>query len=242
MQRVIVVGASSGIGAALVRKLAGQGAHVVAVARRAEALETLATEAGAGTVTPLVHDVTDTGAVADAYARAVETLGGLDTIVYSAGVMPTVALDEFDTAKDKQIIDVNVIGAMAWLNEAASTFQAARSGTIVGIGSVAGDRGRLGNPAYCASKAALHAYLESLRNRLDRHGVAVITIKTGPVRTPMVDGRDKLPLLIEADEAADSILAAVRQRSLVKYVPFAWWPIMTVVRSIPSVIFRRTNV
>lgn len=242
MQRVIVVGASSGIGAALVRKLAAGGARVAAVARRESVLEALAAEAGSEQVVPIVHDVTDTDSVSETYARCVDELGGLDAIVYSAGVMPSVDIDEFDTAKDKRIVDVNVIGAMAWLNEAAATFRAAGSGVLVGIGSVAGDRGRLGNPAYCASKAALHSYLESLRNRLDRHGVAVITIKPGPVRTPMVDGRDKLPLLIEADEAADAILAAMRQRSLVRYVPIAWWPIMTVVRSIPSVIFRRTNV
>ena len=73
------------------------------------------------------------------------------------------------------MFEVNLIGAVAWLNEVAQRFARARGGTIVGISSVAGDRGRRGNPAYCTSKAALTTYLEALRNRVARFGVAVVT-------------------------------------------------------------------
>jgi short-subunit dehydrogenase len=154
--------------------------------------------------------------------------------------MPEIGPEQFDAAIDRHIFEVNTIGAITWLDLAAERMLAQRSGTIVGIGSVAGDRGRRGNPAYCASKAALHTFLESLRNRLSQHGVSVVTVKPGPVDTPMTAGRDKLPLLIDAERAAREIVAALPSGGT-RYVPLAWAPIMTVVRSIPSVVFRRMN-
>ena len=174
--------------------------------------------------------------------RSVRWLGGLDVLVYAAGVMPTVAEDEYDAGKDREVMEVNVVGAMAWLDEGARVFAAAGAGTLVGIGSVAGERGRMGNPAYCASKAALHAFLESLRNRLDRVGVVVLTVKPGPVRTPMVDGRGPLPLMIEAEDAAAQIAAAILAGRRTVYVPWLWGPIMAVIRAIPSIVFRRLRV
>ena len=137
---------------------------------------------------------------------------------------------------------MNVLGAVAWLNEAAQRFTRARAGTIVGLSSVAGDRGRRGNPVYCASKAALDTYLESLRNRLGRLGVAVVTVKPGPVATSMTAGRNQVPFLVSAEEAARQILAAARRGARVAYVPAKWRPIMYVIRHIPSVVFQRLNV
>src|SRR5260370_14867305 len=99
--------------------------------------------------------------------------------------MPRVGEDEYAFEKDRQIIEVNVLGAMAWLNEAAPRFARAGEGTIIGISSVSGDRGRRGQPAYCASKAALDTYLEALRNRLRRRGVPGVTVTPGPVDTRM---------------------------------------------------------
>jgi decaprenylphospho-beta-D-erythro-pentofuranosid-2-ulose 2-reductase len=241
MRRAIVVGASSGIGEALVRRLCAQGWHVVAVARREAELSALVqgiTEGRAGRADLLVHDVTQVAEVAGAFAAAVDKLGGLDAIVYNAGVMPRVAIDEYDTAKDAWMVEVNVIGAMAWLNEAARLLQTQGSGVIVGVGSVAGDRGRAGQPAYNASKAALHTYLEALRNRLSGRGVRVVTIKPGPVRTAMVGDR-KMPLMVEASAAAEVIAASIDSGALVRYVHWAWGPIMQVIRHIPSFVFRR---
>ena len=240
MSRVIVVGASSGIGAALVRAMAAAGDQVVAVARRAPELEALASSCGAS-VRVVVHDVTDTAAVPAAFRACVDALGGVDVLVYAAGVMPRIGPDELDGAKDRHIFEVNLIGAAAWLDEGGAAMAAQGSGVLVGIGSVAGDRGRMGNPAYCASKAGLHALLEALRNRLDRKGVTVLTVKPGPVRTPMVEGRTDLPLLIEADDAAQQVIAAIRARRQQVYVPWLWGPIMAVVRSIPSILFRRMS-
>jgi NAD(P)-dependent dehydrogenase (short-subunit alcohol dehydrogenase family) len=155
--------------------------------------------------------------------------------------MPRIAPDEYTFAKDRDVISTNVLGAMAWLNEAADRFARAGDGTIVGISSVAGDRGRRGNPAYHASKAALDAYLESLRHRVARRGVAVVTVKPGPIDTPMTRGMGRLPLLTSAEECARQTIAAARRGRAVAYVPRAWRPIMFVVRHLPYPVFNRLD-
>jgi NAD(P)-dependent dehydrogenase (short-subunit alcohol dehydrogenase family) len=137
---------------------------------------------------------------------------------------------------------VNLLGAMAWMNLAAARFEAARAGTIIGISSVAGERGRRGNPAYCTSKAALSTYLESLRNRCSRYGVNVVTVKPGFVDTAMTRGKQGLFWLISPDEAARQSLAlAERGKSASGYVPARWAPLMAAVRQVPSLVFRRLN-
>jgi short-subunit dehydrogenase len=244
-KRALVVGASSGIGAELVRRLVADGYLVAAVARREAELAALARKIdgdGPKRVFPFVADVRDVDRAKPLFDEIVRALDGLDLVIYAAGVMPRVGPDTYDIDADRQIVEVNVTGAMAWLNPAAERFGQLGAGTIVGIGSVAGDRGRIGQPAYCASKAALHTYLESLRNRLRRKGVSVVTIKPGPVRTPMTDGLDKLPMVIDVDVAAEGILRAVRRGAQEAYVPRQWSLVMWVIRMIPSAIFHRLNV
>lgn len=235
----IVVGASSGIGAELSKKLARSGWKVALVARREEQLRSLAETINKRKerASIYVHDVTQFHEVPELFQQIVHDLGGFDLIVYCAGVMPAVAGDEYNFEKDKQVFEVNVLGAMAWLNEAAARCERQQGGTIVGISSVAGDRGRKGQPVYCASKAALNSYLEGLRNRLGHRGVSVVTIKPGPVRTPMTEGLS-MPFMIDADKAADLIYKAMQRRNATAYVPLVWWPIMTAIRSIPSFLFR----
>jgi len=238
-QHAIVVGASSGIGAALARTLAAGGCRVALVARRAAELEALARETGG---LPFVHDVTRFDEVPTLFQRIARELGGVDLVIYSAGVMPAIGPSEYDFVKDKAIVDVNVLGAIAWCNQAAQRFERAGAGTIVGLSSVAGDRGRRGNPVYCASKAAFDTYLEALRNRLGHQGVSVVTVKPGPVATPMTEGMDRLPLLIPADAAAEQIVAAAAKRTRWAYVPRVWRPIMFAIRNIPSVVFQRLDI
>jgi decaprenylphospho-beta-D-erythro-pentofuranosid-2-ulose 2-reductase len=247
-RHALVVGASSGIGAAVARQLAAGGGRVALVARRQAELEALARsldDAGGGPgprALAFAHDVTAYDEVPELFRTICRELGGLDLVVYAAGVMPRIAPDEYTFGKDRETVEVNVLGAMAWLNEAAQRFEAAGTGTIVGVGSVAGDRGRRGNPAYHASKAALDTYLESLRNRLARHGVRVVTVKPGPVDTPMTRGMDRLPFLVPAEDAARDLLAAARRGVRTAYVPARWRPIMFVLRNIPSAIFERLDI
>jgi short-subunit dehydrogenase len=243
-ERVIVIGASSGIGAAIARALGRDGAQVALLGRREQLLEDVATEVRAAGGQPLVriHDVTDFDAASGLFDEVVTALGGLDTIIYVSGAMPTIEEHEYAPQKDRQMVAVNVLGAMAWLGPAAAHMEAARAGTIIGVSSIAGERGRRGNPAYCASKAAMTTYLEGLRNRLHRYGVRVVTAKPGFVATAMTEGMGDLLWMIDADEAARQILALGRSgRSLDRFVPGRWALVALVIRMIPSWIFRKLN-
>lgn len=242
----MVIGASSGMGREIARQLGAEGCRVALVARREAELRQLAQQinaaAGEERALAYAHDVTCYEQVPGLFQQIARDLGGLDLVIYSSGVMYKTAEDEYDFEEDRHTIEVNLLGAIAWLNEAAQRFARAKAGTMVGISSVAGDRGRRGFPVYCASKAALNAYLEGLRNRVGRHGVAVVTIKPGVVDTPMTQGLDKRPLLISAQEAARQILAAARRRKHTAYVPGKWRFIMFILRNIPSFLFKKLNI
>ena len=245
-RHALVIGASSGIGAALARQLAASGARVALVARRRDKLEEVVSfingSAGEERAFPFVHDVCDVAPAGELFQEIAGVLGGLDLVVYAAGVQHLVAFDEFDTAKDLEMLEVNLLGAVAWLNPAAERFGRLRRGTIVGIGSVAGDRGRCANPVYNTSKAGLHTYLEALRNRIGRYGVGVVTVKPGFVDTPMTEDLPGLFWLISADKAAEVILKKARRGTVTFYVPARWRVVMWVIRSIPSSIFKRLKV
>lgn len=235
--KVIVVGGSSGIGAELVRQLVARGDVVASVSRRGANMEH---PKGGGTVMGYAHDVTQTAEVPDLFQAITKDLGGLDAVIYVAGVMPEVGPDEFDFDKDRAMIDVNFTGAVAWLNQAAIRFGNVGAGTIVGIGSVAGERGRAGQPVYNASKAALKTYLEALRNRLSKRGVKVVTIKPGPTATPMtahLKGMKMMP----AETAARLILKKMERPGEHFLSPMHWLAFL-IIRNIPSFLFRRLNV
>ncbi len=237
----VVVGASSGIGAALVKELASQGYKVAAVARREALLKELCADVNenGGNVLYFTHNVTEYEQVPGLLQQITRQLGGLDLIVYAAGVQPTVRLDEYDFAKDKMMLDVNLLGAMAWLNETAVRFTRAGSGHIVGIGSIAGDRGRVGAPGYNTSKAALATYLEALRNRLAPQGIHVTTIKPGFVDTVLLENAPKTFWVISPEKAAKIIYNAIRKQKQTVYIPARWGLVSLIIRHIPSFIFRR---
>lgn len=242
--KAIVVGASSGIGEAIARELAAEGTAVALVARREQELHRLANALRETNpdVFSYAHDVVrfdDTPALFD---RIVNDLGGLDLLVYAAGVMPEVEEGEYSFEKDRQMIEVNVLGAMAWCNPAAARFEAAQTGTILGLSSIAGERGRRGNPAYCTSKAAMTTYLESLRNRLSRYGVNVVTVKPGFVDTRMTQGKKGLFWLVSAREAASTSLALAKTPgSPSAFVPWRWTLVAFIIRLIPSFVFKKLN-
>jgi short-subunit dehydrogenase len=243
-RQAIVIGATSGIGEAIARRLAKPGVKIALLGRRKSELERVAlvaTASGAEAV-EVVHDVTDFDAIPALFDRLLAQMGGVDLLVYAAGVMPTVVESEYDFAKDRQMVEVNALGAIAWCDCAAAHFEAQRAGTLLGISSVAGERGRRANPGYGASKAALTAYLEALRNRLSRYGVSVVTVKPGFVDTDMTKGKPGLFWLISADEAARQSLALAESgRSRQGFVPARWALVALIVRSIPSFLFRRLN-
>ena len=246
-RRGIIIGASDGLGAELARQLAREGYSLALLARRREKLESICREingaASQGCAYVYVHDVSDYQEVPDLLRRIVADLGGLDLVVFVAGVnYPPGGLDKYNFDNDRQMIEINLLGAMAWLNPVAEMFQSARGGQIVGIGSVAGDRGRVGNPGYNTSKAALATYLEALRNRLTRHGVNVLTVKAGFIKTEMLKAaQGGTPFAISPARAAEDIMKAMKKRKQVIYTASIWRWIMLAIQHTPSFIFRKLS-
>ena len=238
----LIVGASSGVGAALARRLAREGYALGLVARRIDRLQALCDEVqhtcGARALA-YQHDVMNTVEVPALLEQAAGDLGRLDLFIYCAGMLFPNDPTAYRAEEDLFTLQVNLVGAAAWINPVAQRFRQVRAGHIVGIGSIAGDRGRRGMPAYTASKAGLHTYLEGMRNRLWREGVTVTTIKLGQVETDMLKNADRKRSPISADRAAELIWRAIETRKPTVYVP-AWWRLVGLaIQHLPSFIFRR---
>ena len=245
-RHAIVVGASSGIGAEIARQLAADGGTVALLGRRADALERVAAEiaaGGRGRAIVQVHDVTRYDTVPGLLEHLLRELGGLDLLVYAAGVMHLPAESEYDFARNREEIETNLLGAIAWTTPVAAMFEARRAGTIVGLSSIAGERGRRTFPAYSTSKSGLTAWLEALRNRVSRHGVNVVTAKPGFVDTPMTANLTRKPMVISPQKAASLVLAAARRGgSPSVFVPGVWRLVAMVLRNVPSRVFRRLDI
>jgi decaprenylphospho-beta-D-erythro-pentofuranosid-2-ulose 2-reductase len=242
-RRGIIVGASDGLGAALARKLAREGYALALLARSRNKLESLCNEINTdgGYARAYVHDVSQYDLVPDLLRRIVADLGGFDLIIFVAGInLPPGGIDKYNFENDRKMIEVNLLGAMAWLSPVAEMFQSAKAGQIVGISSVAGDRGRVGNPGNNSSKAGLTTYLEALRNRLTRHGVNVLTVKPGFMKTEMLKAAlGATPFTVTPEKAAEDIYKAMRKRKQQIYTASIWRWIMLAIQHTPSFIFRR---
>lgn len=244
-RRAIIIGSTKGLGAAIAYRLAREGYSLALAGRSADLLDKICTEinetCGEVRARAYVHDVKEYVNVPELLQKMITDLGGLDLFIYNTGVLlPTTPLT-YDADKDLQTMEVNALGAIAWFNAVAPIFQSLRSGQIVGISSVAGDRGRVGNPAYNASKAALQTYLEALRNRLTRHGVHVLTVKPGFMDTEMLKSSPRTFWVISPEKAAGDIWKAIQNRKQTIYTPSRWGLVMLIIRHIPSVIFRRLS-
>ncbi|MEJ2484303.1 MAG: SDR family NAD(P)-dependent oxidoreductase [Anaerolineales bacterium] len=241
----VVVGASSGIGAALAQKLVSEGFKVALLARRKDRLDELCSlinqSAGEERAIAYQHDVTDYSSVPPLFQQLLQELQTIDVFIYNSGVSYPVGISEFDFEKDRSTVAVNLLGAMAWLGQAAVLFERMGSGHLVGVSSVAGDRGRVLNPPLHASKAGLSAYLESLRNRLSRKGVHVLTVKPGYVQTELLGGDKTAFPPSSPEDVAEDIWKAIRRRKQVLYSPWWWRWILLVVEHLPSFIFRRMS-
>jgi short-subunit dehydrogenase len=244
-RRAIIIGSARGLGAALARRLAREGYLLGLVDRNSELLNKICAEIntpeGLVRAFPYIHDVTKTDEAPALLQKMMEDLGGLDLFIYNAGILLPTTPTTYDFEKDRMTMQVNALGAMAWFNVVAPVFQALHSGQIVGISSVAGDRGRVGNPGYNASKAALATYLEALRNRLSRHGVHVLTVKPGFMDTDMLKSSPRTFWVASPGQAADDIWKAIKGRKQTIYTLGRWGLVMWVIKHIPSVIFRRMS-
>jgi NAD(P)-dependent dehydrogenase (short-subunit alcohol dehydrogenase family) len=175
------------------------------------------------------------------HAALLDQLPGLpDTVVCVVGELGDQGRAETDAQHAASVIRTNFEGPALLLGLFAERFSARGSGTIVGVSSVAGDRGRASNYVYGAAKAGFTAFLAGLRNRLAKKGVRVVTVKPGFVRTRMTANMKLPPLLTaEPSEVAVAIFSAERQPRDIIYTRRIWRPIMAVIRSIPEPLFKR---
>lgn len=242
---VILIGASSGIGAALARELARRGDGLELVARNGDALDALCAPinaaAGAEVAKAYPFDVCDYDAAPALFERMVsEASSEVTALIYNAGVMPRGGPDGWTFEDERAMLEVNAVAGIRWLGLGADYFKHVGSGVLVGVSSVAGERGRRGNSAYQASKAALTVYLESVRYRLRGSGVRVVTVKPGFVATPMTAGLPLPKLLVSRPDAvARRVADALAGGPEVVYVPRYLAPVLWTVRQLPAVVMRR---
>jgi short-subunit dehydrogenase len=208
---VFITGASSGIGAALARRYAAQGAQLGLFARRADELAAVAAALAPASPAVFVGDVRDAGALRAAAADFTARHGAADVVIANAGISRgTLTEHSEDNEVFRATFDCNVLGMLYTLQAFLPAMRGAHRGKLVGIASVAGFRGLPGAGAYSASKAAAINYLESLRVELVGSGVEVITICPGYVATPMTAGNPySMPFLISAEQAATLIVRAI---------------------------------
>lgn len=246
-RRFWLVGASSGIGAALAQELVRRGATVAVSGRRLDELHAVA--GGAQTAMAVVPvDVTDPEAVTAAAAEVRTRLGVIDVVVWCAGFWQQVDAVAWDSEVFARHVEVNLLGLNNVLAAVLPTMTRECSGHVVGIASVAGYRGLPGAEAYGATKAAQINLLEGLRASLARHGVRVTTVCPGFVRTPMTATNEfPMPFMVEPDEAARTIADGLQRRrteivfplpvalamKLARVVPVRIWAALSRPRSLP---------
>ena len=237
---VFLTGASSGIGDALAGEFAARGATPGLVARRRPALdEIVARDPGRHHVYAV--DVTDKDALIAAARAFDDATGGTDIVVANAGISVGVLTEHYeDLDAFGDVLETNVLAMAYTFHPFIARMRARRRGTLVGIGSVAGIRGLPGSEAYCASKAAVLSYCESLRVELRRTGVKVVTIAPGFVRTPLTAKNPyRMPFLMEpadfARQAVDAMLAGVSYR----VIPWPMGIVAGLLRLLPNALFDR---
>lgn len=239
-QRVIITGASSGIGAALARYYARQGAVLGLVARRAPALEELA----ASLSTPCAIyslDVGDETAIRAAGQDFIAQHGCPDIVVANAGIsIGTLTECAEDISVFRETLEVNVLGMVRTFQPFIACMRARGQGALAGIASVAGYRGLAGGGAYCASKSAVIAYLESLRLELRGSGITVTTVCPGYVATPMTnDNPYPMPFRMDSNRAAEKIAALIHRGAAYAVIPWQMALVARVLHIMPNWLYDR---
>lgn len=240
--RVFITGASSGLGAALARQYAQQGAVLGLVARRNEMLQELkASLPNADQHCIYALDVNDHAALAQAAADFIQSAQGIDVVIANAGISRG-TLTEYaeDLQVFEQVFATNVTATVATFSPFIPTMQAqAAAGQtncrLVGIGSVAGIRGLPGAGAYSASKSAVISYCESLRVELKKSGIKVVTIAPGYIDTPMTQVNDyAMPFLMPVEKFAASAVATIAAGCSYRVIPWQMGVVAKVLRLLPN--------
>lgn len=243
-RRILVLGATSGIAEATCRLWAARGDKLFLVGRSADKLNAVAADLsvrGASFVDTTAVDLDDCSRHAEVLSHAVNALGGLDVVFIALGVLGDATEAEHSFAEAQKILQTNFVSVVSLLTWLAGYCAQRHHGTLAVLSSVAGDRGRKSNYVYGSSKAGLSAYVDGLRNRIDREGVSVMTIKPGPVKTAMTEGMKGSGKFADVETVAATLVRAIDKGTDVVYVPGIWRIIMGVITHIPEFVFKKLN-
>ncbi len=245
--KVVVLGATRGIGRALARLLAGRGDRVFLLGRDAGDLERSARDlevrggAAPGTVGGARCDLLEPDGFAAALDAAEAALDGLDAVVVTAGLFATQDALERDRGLARRTLEADFSGTVLFCEEARSRLLARGGGTLCVFSSVAGDRGRRPVVLYGAAKAGLSRYLEGLDHRFRLRGLRVVCVKPGFVRTSMTEGLPEPPFAADPEAVARIAVRALDRGTPVVYAPGIWRWVMWVVRCLPRFVLRRVD-
>ena len=246
MQKIVVLGATSVIAQAIQRLLAQNGKEMLLVGRSPERLSALRSDLlarGAKAVDTLAVDFNELSRHAAVLRLAEEELPGFDTVLLAFGSLLDPQQSAHSVELSLQEWNTNFVSAAALLTLFADHFEMRRSGCIAAITSVAGDRGRRSNYVYGSAKGALSLFLQGLRSRLYPAGVRVITIKPGPVDTPMTAHMQKGLTFSKPETVARDIYRALERGTPdVLYTPGYWRYIMAGIRLLPERVFKRLSI
>ncbi|MFW6027368.1 MAG: SDR family oxidoreductase [bacterium] len=244
-QTWLILGGSSSIARAFARLVAAEGADVLLAGRDIEDLRRTAADLRVRGGVPARTMEFDARALDthDAFVRACrQRAEGRLNVFVAFGAMPDQSAAETDFAKALEAIHVNYIGTLSILSRLAPAMAEQEGGSIVVLGSVAGDRGRRKNYVYGSAKAGVHAYLQGLRARLAHRKVRVVTVKPGFLDTAMTWGLAGILFPARPEAAARACLRLARRGPETAYVPWFWGPVMAAIRLIPEPLFKRLNI
>ncbi|MGM9481584.1 SDR family oxidoreductase [Roseateles sp. NT4] len=240
---VFITGASSGIGQALALRYYRDGAHLALVARRTAEVERWAAEQKLDATRFKVYgaDVADLDAMARIGRECIAAQGLPDVVIANAGIsigMDTTQFDDLEVMR--RTFETNNVGLAATFHPFVAAMNERRSGTLVGVASVAAIRGLPGHGAYCASKSAVVAYCESLRGECRPFGVRVVTILPGYIDTPLTRGnRYSMPFLMQVEDFADQAVRTIRAEVSYRVIPWQMGVLAKVLRLLPNWLYDR---
>lgn len=244
-RKVVLLGATRGMGRSLARKLVERGDRLFILGRNREDLDRSASDltvrGSAGPVAGHLCDLESTATFAPALDAADAALGGFDTVVVTAASFATQAELERDPVLLGRLLTIDFTNTILFCEEARKRLLARGGGTLCVFSSVAGERGRKPVALYGAAKAGLSRYLEALDHRHHGEGLRVIAVKPGFVKTGMTAGLKPPPFAGEPEAVADSVLTAIDRGTPEVYAPLPWRPIMSVIRNLPRFVMRRVQ-
>jgi len=243
MKKIVILGATSGIALEVQRLFARRGCELLLVARSPQRLAELQSDLAARGAEQVLTYRADLAAIqqhAAIFEFVQRTFPDFDTVLLAYGSMREQKDSESSVDTLLEELQVNFVSATAILTLFAADLERRRTGCLAAITSVAGDRGRRSNYVYGSAKGALALFLQGLRSRLHPAGVRVITIKPGPVQTPMTDHLPNTARFADPEQVARDIVRALERRAPdVLYTPKIWRYVMTAVQQIPEGIFKR---